>query len=77
MSSPATAAAGGRFGPVSEGTAQRVTADEIDVDLQNLDETEREIVEAEEFIIYGRANIEQWNRPGPGEDNLYIEMDAL
>jgi len=77
-SSGPTAAAGGQFAPVlASASPQRVTADEIDVDLQNLDSTEREIVEANDFIIYGKANIEQWNDPAPGEDDLYIEMEAF
>ena len=73
-----TTAAGGQFGAVRQDTEpQRVTADEVDVDLSNLDPTEQEIVNADSFVIFGKANIEQWNDPGPGEGDLYIEMDAF
>jgi len=71
-----TTAAGGQFGTVGT-EPQRVTANEVDVDLSDLDATEQEIVDANSLIIYGKANIEQWNDPGPGEGDLYIEMDAF
>lgn len=78
MTTTKTTAAGGRFGTVSANVEpQRVTADDIDVDLSNLSEQEEDIVGATDFILYGKANIEQWNDPGPGEDNLYIEMEAF
>ena len=71
-----TTAAGGQFGTVGT-EPQRVTANEVDVDLSDLDPTEQEIVSADEFVIFGKANREQWNAPGPGEDDLYIEMEAF
>jgi len=46
-----TTAAGGQFGTVGT-EPQRVTANELDVDLGNLDPTEQEIVDADEFIIF-------------------------
>jgi hypothetical protein len=79
-SAEAPASTGGTFRPVGfEQPAipeRRVRTDQ-DIDFQNLNQEEREVVEAEEFIVFGKANIEQWNDPGPGEDHLYIEMDAL
>ena len=71
---------GGTFRPVGfEQPAEperRVRTDE-EIDFQNLTKQEQQVVNAENFLIYGRANIEQWNDPAPGEHNLYIEMDAF
>jgi len=71
-----TTAAGGQFGTVGT-EPQRVTANEVDVDLRDLSSEEQEVVGSENFILYGKANIEQWNEPGAGEGDLYIEMDAF
>lgn len=43
------------------------------VDLDSLTEDEREAVEADDFYLYGRASIEQWNKDG----DVFIQMDAL
>ena len=71
--STTTTAASGSFSPIGHGPVRTDT----EFDLQNLTEEEQEVVTAEEFIIFGKASIEQWNEPGPGEEHLYIEMDAL
>lgn len=79
MASAADAATRGRFGPVTFEQPvpdQRVRTDD-DLDLDALSAEEQEVVTADEFVVFGKANIEQWNDPGPGEDHLYIEMDAL
>ncbi|GGO03534.1 hypothetical protein [Haloarcula pellucida] len=68
-----TKAASGSFGPVSDGPVRT----DADFDLNNLSDDEREVVTADDFIIFGKASIEQWNDPAPGEEHLYIEMDAL
>lgn len=74
MSSPETqTAASGRFAPLTDGPVRT----DRQFDLQNLSAEEREVLTADEFIIYGKANIEQWNEPAPGEDPIYIEMEAL
>jgi hypothetical protein len=67
---PATS---GVFSPLSDGPIRT----DRQFDLQNLTDEEREVVTAEEFVIFGRANIEQWNDPAPGEEQIYIEVDAL
>jgi|GEM_PF-2505887 len=69
-----TTAASGSFSPI---TGQAPVRTDAEFDLENLTEEEREVVTADEFIVFGRASIEQWNDPGPGEEHLYIEMDAL
>jgi len=66
-------AASGSFSPVNAGPVRT----DAQYDLENLTEEEREVVTADEFIVFGKASIEQWNDPAPGEDHLYIEMDAL
>ncbi|QCC57357.1 hypothetical protein [Natrinema thermotolerans] len=71
--SKTTTAASGSFSPVTSGPVRTDT----EYDLENLTEEEREVVTADDFIIFGKASIEQWNDPAPGEDHLYIEMDAL
>lgn len=68
-----TTAASGSFSPIKQGPIR--TDDKFD--LENLSEEEQEVVTADEFIVFGRASIEQWNDPAPGEEHLYIEMDAL
>lgn len=47
------------------------------VRLEGLSGDEREVAAADEFVTYGKANIEQWDDPEPGEEAIYIEMDAL
>ena len=48
-------------------------ADSNRVDLDSLTDEERAAVEAEDFHLYGKASIEQWNR----DESVYIQMDAL
>jgi len=75
MSAPSPPpSASGTFAPVEFERAVRV---EDQIDLSELNEQEKSVVQADEFVVWGRANIEQWNDPGPGENDLYIEMDAL
>lgn len=71
--STAQTAASGSFSPISHGPIRT----DAEFDLENLTNEESEVVTADEFIVFGRASIEQWNEPGPGEEHLYIEMDAL
>lgn len=49
-------------------------ADSNEVDLDALEDELREAVEAEDFYIYGKASIEQWDSDDPP---TYIQMDAL
>jgi len=49
-------------------------ADTNKVDLETLDATLREAVEADDFYIYGKASIEQWDDDDPP---TFIQMDAL
>lgn len=49
-------------------------ADTNKVDLDALDGDLREAVEADDFYIYGKASIEQWDDDDPP---TYIQMDAL
>jgi len=53
----------------------RLRTDE-DIQLENLTDEEQEVVEADEFIVYGKANIEQWDDRPEGEQ-LFIQMEAL
>ena len=61
-------------------TEQRVSPDTITeadtnkVDLEALEGELREAVEADDFYIYGKASIEQWDADDPP---TYIQMDAL
>jgi len=71
--STTTRAASGSFSPISQGPIRT----DAEFDLDNLSEDEQKVVAADDFIIFGRASIEQWNDPAPGEEHLYIEMDAL
>lgn len=48
-------------------------ADSNRVDLDSLTDEERAAVEADDFHLYGKASIEQWNR----DESVYIQMDAL
>jgi hypothetical protein len=48
-------------------------ADSNRVDLDSLTDEERAAVEADDFHVYGKASIEQWNR----DESVYIQMDAL
>jgi len=72
MSTTKTAARGS-FSPLEQGPVRT----DAQFDLENLTDEEREVVTVDEFILFGKASIEQWNEPGPGEEHLYIEMDAL
>ena len=60
--------------------AARQTVDEITeqdsnrVDLTSLEPAEREAVEADDFYVYGKASIEQWDDDEPP---TFIQMDAL
>ena len=75
MSAPAPPpSADGTFAPVEFERAVRV---EDEIDLQELDDQEQSVVQADDFTVFGLANIEQWNDPAPGESDLFIEMDAL
>jgi len=71
--STTTTAASGSFSPITQGPVRT----DAEFDIQNLSKEEQDVVTADEFIIFGRASIEQWNDPAPGEEYLYIEMDAL
>lgn len=75
MSTHLQSTARGTFSPVSHADGP-VRTDEA-IELENLSEEEQEVVTADSFIIYGQANIEQWDDPEPGEESIYIEMDAL
>lgn len=68
-------AVSGTFSPVSHADAP-IRTDEA-VELENLSTEEQEVVTADEFIIFGRANIEQFDDPEPGDEPIYIEMEAL
>lgn len=68
-------AVSGTFSPVSHAD-ESIRTDEA-VELENLSAEEQDVVTADEFIIFGRANIEQFDDPEPGDEPIYIEMEAL
>lgn len=76
MSTPPQSTATGKFAPVGFDPADPIRTDG-EVDLDNLSQEEREVVTADEFIVFGQANIEQWDDPEPGDESIYIEIDAL
>jgi hypothetical protein len=45
-----------------------------EIDVEALPEAYQEALEAEDFLIYGKASIEQWDR---SDDPIKIEMEAL
>lgn len=52
---------------------------EREIDLESLPEGYREAVEADDFIVYGKASVEQYDRGNPdeGQPPQKLEMDAL
>jgi hypothetical protein len=69
----ATASAGSGLG-LGPGLESITEQGSNKIDLESLPEEYRAAVEADDFLIYGKASIEQYDRT---DDPLKIEMDAL